>query len=347
MYITNQEQADALRDGVVPARDTVAPGVWSVPVPIAGSSIRLLATLCYLVEDTEGGLHLIDPGHDEPGNFEALIIGIEAVGHTISDLRTVIATHLHDDHLGLAGRLRESSGARIVMADREQRDIQAAARQAVPVAAEVLREWAVPTKQAEHLLAGGWIDHAFGRHIAHTPDLLVSDGDLLPIPGRSVRVVETPGHTSGSVCLIDDDSKLVFSGDTVLPRLYPGIGLGAPTTNPVGEYLRALENLQQWDDYEVCPGHEYRFRGLAERCTAISEHLLRRARQVYEVLQLTPTAAVWDVAKQLHWNAGFKNLHGFLLLSALMQTEMHMTFVRSGLALPQDQHHIIRRPCQR
>jgi glyoxylase-like metal-dependent hydrolase (beta-lactamase superfamily II) len=169
--------------------------------------------------------------------------------------------------------------------------------------------------------------------IAH--DLLVADGDTLDIPGRALQVVHTPGHTAGHMCLADPDARIVFTGDHVLPTVNSGLGLGGATvTNPIADYLASLERIAAFDDYEVGPGHEYVFRGLAARCAALREHHLRRSREVAAALAADPGLSVSGIASQLTWTDGWENLDGFRLESALAQTAMHRDFLASGAAGP-------------
>ncbi|WP_105035500.1 MBL fold metallo-hydrolase [Cryobacterium aureum] len=51
------------------------------------------------------------------------------------------------------------------------------------------------------------------------PTMLLAHNDLLPLPGRILRVLETPGHTVGHLRIVDLDSDLIFTGDHVLPRI--------------------------------------------------------------------------------------------------------------------------------
>ncbi len=85
------------------------------------------------------------------------------------------------------------------------------------------------------------------------PDVLLDDGD--PVEGTPWRVVLTPGHTPGHICLVDVDGRMLFSGDHVLPTVFPGLGLGARIGgNPLAEYLDSLERLQPYDAFQVVPG---------------------------------------------------------------------------------------------
>src|SRR5699024_2100119 len=114
-----------------------------------------------------------------------------------------------------------------------------------------------------------------------SPDQRVRDADLLPIPSREVEVAWTPGHTGGHVCLVERATEVIFTADHVLPGINSGLGLGGVSpTNPIADYVAALERVAQFDPFVVAPGHEYRFRGLAERAEVLREHHLKRAREV-------------------------------------------------------------------
>jgi glyoxylase-like metal-dependent hydrolase (beta-lactamase superfamily II) len=165
-------------------------------------------------------------------------------------------------------------------------------------------------------------------------DGVLSDGDVLPVPGFRLEVMATPGHTAGHICLRDDDRGLLFTGDHVLPTVFAGLGLGGPTaSNPLADYLASIDRVRRFPDHEALPGHGYRFRGLAGRAEECAEHHLKRAREVAAVLAdedpRSGGPSIWDIAARLTWTAGWEGLEGFQLLSALTQTEMHRDFVRT------------------
>src|SRR5262249_57762277 len=64
------------------------------------------------------------------------------------------------------------------------------------------------------------------------PDMLLEHGDLVPLPGRRVRAVWTPGHTPGHLCLHEESDGLLLTGDHVLPRISPDIGLQPDAAQP-------------------------------------------------------------------------------------------------------------------
>lgn len=95
-----------------PAPEDLGSGLWSVPVPIPGNPLGY--TLVYAI-DTRNGPVLIDAGWEHEKSWEALSGGLTAFGLDVTDVYGVIVTHHHPDHSGLAGRVREASGAWIAM----------------------------------------------------------------------------------------------------------------------------------------------------------------------------------------------------------------------------------------
>lgn len=303
------------------AVETIADGVHLVRVPMPGGSLPY--SLAYLIEDDRGRLHVIDPGSPTGQAAEALLDAVDALGRQPSGIAQIVLTHLHADHAGGAAALRASTGAPVLMHEAEA---AAAASIADGLPSPDLEAWGVPPNRRAELRAAV---SAPAAPSLPTPDAVLSDGDLLDVPGRTIRVVWTPGHTPGHLCLHDEDAGLHFTGDHVLPTINSGLGLGGPTaSNPIADYLAGLRRVAALGG-RALPGHEQPFTGLPERCAALAEHHLRRAREV----AAHPGGTVWEVARTLTWTGGWDGLRGFTLLSALSQTALHRDFVaRGGLA---------------
>lgn len=333
------EELRADTEGGVPSAKEVGPGLWVIPQP-TGLEHPPRFTLSYLLADERGGLHLVDPGADdaEGANRARLSALLGSIGRSQADLAGTIVTHLHVDHLALAEHLQREHGVPLALhrADQEAaRRLTEAEPSRASTTRERLGEWGVPqaARAALESAAAGMADSGVQRTRPVNADVLLDDDQLLEIPGHTLRVLPTPGHTPGHIALVDTIERLLFTGDHLLPSLFPGIGLGGPTPDAIGDYLRSLEALEPFarvethDDpgYRVLPGHGYRFTGLAERVDTTRRHHLRRSQEVAAVLTRSPDASVWQIAERIHWTAGFANLGGFHLLSALAQTAMHRT----------------------
>ena len=335
MQPTNPAQFDDAAADRVPAPDEVRPGIWSIPLPMQQPGNPF--SLCYLIAGDDGSLHLIDSGYDGDENWQLFRSALEGFALSLDDIASVFVTHLHPDHLGLTERLRAASGARVGMLRREQQGLAAVAAGGLTPPEGLLEGWGVPPERMAELSIPLGAD-LIARGIP-TIDAVFEPGDTLDVPGRAIEVLWTPGHTAGSASLVDADAGLVYTGDTVLPKIFSGLGLGdrglpgSAQTNPIGDYLASLTALARYDDLEVAPGHGYRFRGLIERNAALAEHHLHRSRAAAAVIRDEPDATVWEVASRLRWSAGWQNLRSFYLLSALSQTVLHLDFARANPTL--------------
>jgi glyoxylase-like metal-dependent hydrolase (beta-lactamase superfamily II) len=161
------------------------------------------------------------------------------------------------------------------------------------------------------------------------PDRLLRDGEPLDLPGRRIRVVWTPGHTPGHICLYDADHDLLLTGDHLLPRITPNIGLTpyAPVS-PLRGYLASLAGLDRYDSAEALPAHEYRFRGIAARAAALAAHHAERADEVVTVVAAAPGLTLWQVTERLTWSRGWAEITGFMRRAALAETAAHVAHLR-------------------
>lgn len=321
-------QRDAWDARAQPPVEQIAPDVWAIPVPIPAGTIP--HTLCYaLIGD--GEVCLIDPGWEAPETLDALAAGLAVIGCAVTDVTTVIATHFHPDHLGAADALRQASGARVLYS-RIEKDVLR--QETSPAASDLdayrtqLRGWGVPRERWDELLS------SFDRPsllAAADPDLALADGDALALAGHTLRVVATPGHTDGHICLVDDARRVLYTGDHVLPRIYPGIGIGVlPGADPLGDYFDSLDRLAPYDEFTVLPGHEFAFGGLGTRRAELLRHHLRRTTELAALIAEDEGCTIWEYARRLTWTAGWDGMTGFWLHSALRQTALHRDYAVSA-----------------
>jgi glyoxylase-like metal-dependent hydrolase (beta-lactamase superfamily II) len=327
MRVTGEVQRHAWLEGHLPPIEQVRPGLWSVPVPIPRSPLRY--TLTHVVE-TASGLLVLDPGWDVDEAWQALLGGLTTIGAAVSDVRGVVVTHVHPDHHGLSARLREASGAWVAMhpaeaatlparvwatGDRGHQDEEWLRRCGLP--ADIVAELVLPPEAMKAFLAMA------------EPDRLLEDGDLVPDAGRPLRAVWTPGHTPGHLCFHDETDDLLLSGDHVLPRISPNIGLQPHTADPpLAAYLASLERVgARYDSAEVLPAHEYRFAGLAHRVRVLLEHHRRRGEEILAVLERRGEATVWQIAGELTWSRGWSQVTGFMRRAAVAETLAHLQWL--------------------
>ncbi|GAA1847600.1 MBL fold metallo-hydrolase [Microbacterium koreense] len=273
---------------------------------------------------------MIDPGWDSDQNWTTLVAAIETLAPNLSSVRSITATHSHPDHVGMAGRLQEASGAPLQIHACEN-----AALASSPTEQErkdetwrACDEWGVPPERRAQLISS--LEGAPALPPVKV-DRVLADGDVLDVPGFDIVVMHTPGHTSGHISLRSDSRQILLTGDHLLPTMHAGVGLGGdPDSNPLTDYLNSLKEISRYPHYEVLPGHGYRFKGLAERARQSGAHHLDRSREVAAVVAEFPECSTWELAERLTWTAGWERLDSFYLYSALSQTVMHREFIDSG-----------------
>jgi len=319
---TGPAQYAAFLAGAHPEPERIDASTCTLALPLPGDVGIVTSTLSYVLVGPDGVGHIVDPGWDSDDNMARLRGALEEWG--IDRVGTVVATHLHPDHLGMVERVRRELGARSVLSRLEWDAVQASVF--TRDADRTLEEWGVPAERRAEM-RGDYEDPLAGWA---GPDELVRDGDVLDL-GRPVRVVLTPGHSQGGITLVDETRRRILTGDHVMPHRNPGLGLGyVGDADPVADYYESAERLLEWDGFEVLPGHGYRFGRLGLRVRQHIGHHLRRSRQVAEVHARTPSATIWETAARLHWTAGFESLRHYYLYSALAQTAMHLAFVRDA-----------------
>lgn len=322
--ITGIDQHELWGSHGFPPVEQVRPLVWSVPIDCTPLPVRY--TLCYLVANTAGQFVIIDPGWESELGRQQLLAGVERAGLSLANVTGIVVTHFHPDHLGMVRELAEMTGAWVGMHPAEGDYLRDG-----PSLEQALRDdqlWlaraGVPEDQrADLAMKGGRLAHFLDPIL---PDLLLPDGASIPLDGRDLRVIWTPGHTGGHLCIVDVDSEVILTGDHVLPRISPNVGLGFfdGDRDPIGEYYASLESMMAWDAFEVLPAHEWRFRGLAERSAELREHHEARSREVAGILESMPDATPWQVAERLTWSRGWVSLDGDNLRAALSESVAHI-----------------------
>jgi glyoxylase-like metal-dependent hydrolase (beta-lactamase superfamily II) len=160
--------------------------------------------------DTGADLMVIDTLFDT--NARQLLRAIKRLKRPVSDLRHIVLTHGHRSHLGGLAALKRQSGA-AVYAHAWETDIIAGEREAQRTPLRPL-----PPYQACLLQLGCGL--GFGKHPPCPVDRCVKDGDTI----GPLQVIQTPGHTPGSLAFYWPDRRVLFTGDVVVswPSVMPG-----------------------------------------------------------------------------------------------------------------------------
>lgn len=335
--ITGVEQKRCWDESIMPPVENVRPGLWSIPVPIPDSPLRYV--LVYALELAgEAGVAIIDAGWNTEAAWTALTGGLTQVGFGIADVRAVLVTHIHPDHFGLAGRVRENSGAWVALHPADAAMIPSPG--AVPFSGLISNEQqhhsrsgVPPLDETEIAAAAAMMAGHYASFTA--PDVLLEDGDRPELPGWDLRAIWTPGHSPGHLCFADAGRGVVLTGDHVLPRITPNIARHPHSgPRPLASYLDSLARIARLEEEfvveEVLPAHEYRFRGLADRAGTIAQHHHERLEEMVKLLVEQPGPTSWELTARMRWSRPWADIPTFMRRGAAGETDAHLELLADG-----------------
>jgi glyoxylase-like metal-dependent hydrolase (beta-lactamase superfamily II) len=324
VQITGRAQHDAWAVRGVPPVEQLRTDLWSIPVPMGGP-LRYVSVYAFALDG--GGLGLLDTGWESDAGWAALTDGLAAIGGGISDVRGVLVTHLHFDHLGLAERVRQASGAWIAMHPADAAIVGSPVHRdpVASVAAEVAFLVALGADPDEAASDVGQPEKFRPFSRMAVADRSIEHGERADLPGWELRAVHTPGHTPGHLCFAEQRTGLFFSGDHVLPRITPNISSTHDgTPDPLGDYLGSLASVAGDEPVEVLPAHEWRFRGLAARARQLREHHEHRLGELLTAIREHPRSTPWQLAAHLTWSRPWDQYERRMRIFAVTETDAHL-----------------------
>ncbi|SHE75535.1 Glyoxylase, beta-lactamase superfamily II [Ferrithrix thermotolerans DSM 19514] len=286
--------------------------------------------LVYVFE-TNNGVSILDVGWNTDEAFATLKQGLETLGASIEAIEAIVVTHIHPDHYGLAGRVREVSGAKVALHPMDAKLTRSRyldPKELLEQMREFLIDAGAPKDSLEELQNASL--PALDRRSFVEPDVDLVDGELAPIPGRKLKVIWTPGHSPGHVCLYEERFRRLYSGDHILPHITANISFHPQSgENPLQEYLSSLEKVRSLDVENVEPAHEYPFTNMNGRIKEIEDHHLERLREIRKSLRTNGAQSAWEVAQSLTWSKPFSTYAAFMKRMAVGETISHLIYLHS------------------
>lgn len=228
------------------------------------------------------GVTVVDTGLKLPLSEQAWD-GLFAGPLAARPVTRVICTHLHPDHIGMAGWLCARFDAMLWMTRGEwltARMLITDARDDIP--ADVIRFRRAAGWSDDQIAEAGKQGWGRFRHIVHPLPQgyrRIVDGEMIRIGDHDWQVVVGSGHSPEHACLWNQSAGVLIAGDQVLPRISSNVSLGVtePEGDPLGDWLRSIARLKQLPaDTLVLPAHGEPFTGLHARLDALdSEHRMR------------------------------------------------------------------------
>lgn len=266
--------------------------VLPIAIPLPPDTPLLTANL-YAVGS--GPITLIDTGPKFPGSLQFVRDQLQSAGFGFKDVERIIATHGHVDHTGLAAQIRAAAGDSV--------DIYIRAEDSWLISEEHHREhmWSA---EAERLVVWAGVPDAVVNGIRQRfrffkelcdpvdPVALLEDGDEFSATGHRLKIVHTPGHTAGSVCVYEAEQKLLFSGDSIIKHITPNplvdvkrFRADNPEYRSLPAFLASLDNISTLDIRYAFPGHGEYVDDLSAVISIYNSHHRQRTDLVWRALK--------------------------------------------------------------
>ena len=309
---------------MIARRREPAPGVFRLVLPLPFPDLKMVNAWA-LAGDM--GVTLVDSGIHDPalasgGGWKELSSALEACGLEPDRITRLVVTHPHPDHYGMAGRVLAESGCELWL---HRRSAPALDVYRNPTAATArlrarLEAEGVPEAEIEELAS-------FEDWGSYVPDVVeattwLEGGERFDVGERIWEVVHTPGHSAGHICLWSPADGALVSGDHLLGSITPHIDLGDEGEDPLAEFLRSLNRLEELEPRLVLPGHGRPFDDGAERARTLIRHHDRRLGSIVQVIRRRPRSAS-SIADEIFTDA----LLHFHRRLALGETLAHLSYL--------------------
>jgi glyoxylase-like metal-dependent hydrolase (beta-lactamase superfamily II) len=288
--------------------------------------------VCVYIFKIDDSFVIFDSGLDMGNWYKVFLSALESLNLSLKDIDYCFISHEHTDHTGLMGKFkRENPNMQIMMSavanetlkwetDPENYDqLEEAAKE---IAREVIK-YGIDEKQGKRLVE--WFTMWPKLRKYHKPDRLLYDNDEISFASTKLKVIWTPGHAIGHICLFEQKNQFLFSGDHILSRITPHIGnflvnpeisLKYDFDDILKHYLNSLDRIDQLNPKIIFPAHQEIIHNPHERILEIKQHHENRLHEISTLIKNNPLTPY--KISQIHFGTDLDEMNSFLALSEVM-----------------------------
>jgi len=273
---------------------------------------------------------LFDTGLDTPENLSTLAAALLKIGKTVQQIEHLFITHYHLDHCGMAGRIKEMSGAAIHMSELS-RPFTLRTDGEIQLVREFCLRHGLPQEATSGILdflTKSRAEVAGPFRIDHSLPAL-PDHERLRFGNWEFQAIATPGHTHDHVSFYFPAEQILMAGDHVLPEITPNLGpdVFAPDFRPLSSFLASLELIQAFPIKKVYPAHGRPFSNLQERIGELKDHHEGRKKLALASVKRGLKKNAFQISQDI-FGSSLPEFDQFLALS---ETHVHLIeLVRAG-----------------
>ena len=225
----------------------------------------------WYIIDTDEGITVVDAGF--PGHWSRFIEGLKSIDRQPSDVKAVLLTHAHTDHMGFAEQARRETDAQVWVHEADAGRAHNGYNEPPPppIIRNMWRPKILTTMLSVMLFEGGMKDNAIKE--VHP----FKDNEQIPVPGQP-QAIHVSGHTIGSAAFYLPDIGVFFSGDALCTANPARMKPTPPNILRLSDdYASAVQSLTKMEDLGevlLLPGHGQPWQGNMQEAAALARRSL-------------------------------------------------------------------------
>ena len=306
-----------------------------IPTPFPVGSVN-----CYLIEGSP--ITLIDTGPKTSRSLAAFQQALQNLSYDLSDIEQILLTHGHLDHIGLTAefvKAREIVHGSLTDVWIHEKDADALLNYEehteifMESFGRLLETSGVPEDEVQILNPKRLIEYYKSIQEPVPIARTFKDNASFKTGIGEITAVWVPGHSSGSVCYICDEQKVIFSGDHILGDISsnPSISFDSPGKIGMLTYLESLDRISSREGYIALPGHREPILDIKSRIETLHAEYEEKFRIATESLTSNPQT-VYEISRTLYGDYDPSSL-----VLALAETQDVLRILES-----RNQAHLIR-----
>lgn len=304
--------------------------IYMTVFPLTGNPLR---EINIFVIKSKGENLIIDTGFnniENRANMDQMITDLDL------SKSKLFLTHLHSDHIGLAGYL-EKKGINEIFISKVDGDI---VNKSMDLSGE---KWQQILKNAKMQGLIGQVQSAEDLSIKDHPGYknmadefsysTVMPGDKLTIGDFNLEVIDESGHTPGMVGLYDKGKSILFCGDHILGKITPNITYwGEEYGDSLATYLKNIEKLKNQNIKNLFSSHRYLVENVNQRIDQLISHHKSRLDDTLSIIKRLERANTTEITREMQWDIRAKDWSDFPASQkwfAVGEASAHLIYLRN------------------
>jgi len=321
--------------------DEIVSNLYRTEIPLPKSPLKSLNS--YIIKGGDRSL-IIDTGFNHEECLNEMNVNLQKLDVDLNKT-DIFITHLHVDHIGLAGTLAKGSSK-----------IYFNGQEAWAINSQYYTQKYYWQKMMNIYVANGFavesVQASMESHPAHKYGLkrkveltIVKEGDMINVGDFHFKCVATPGHSPGHTSLYEANKKILIAGDHILFDITPNITYWIDMEDALWQYLDSLEKVNKLDVKLVLTGHRRLVHDLHRRVRELQEHHRTRLNEVMVALG-DGESNMFQLAPRITWDITAKTWEEFAPPQkwfAFGETMAHIKYLEAkGKVLRRSQNGIIK-----